>query len=403
MNKANPSLSYTVNAYWYQSSKVWWLTLLTPVLYVLSLFYAVFARVKQWAYQSGLCKIHCFDVPVIVVGNMTVGGTGKTPTVIALVKWLKSLGMKPGIVSRGYGRTDPTPVVIVNESSLPAEVGDEPLLMFQETRVPVVVGAQRVSAAKTLLSQSDCNVIISDDGLQHYAMGRDIELLMLDEHKGLGNGRCIPAGPLRESKRRLRSVDWILLKSMQDNLNAASHWISQSDHSMTQRDARITNYTHTLQFRSADTAPHLRKKGQSLHDMTTRSTTRFSRTAIVSITAHEHLYHVNDDNRRCDINEFKQQHPTVHAVAGIAHPDGFFKLLATMGFKVIAHVFPDHHLFQFSDLQFNDVFPTLMTAKDAIKCRGFATDNQWFVAIEAKLDPIFKESIAGVLNSCILK
>lgn len=196
------SIGDAIVSSWYQSRYRWWTFLLLP----LSLVFALVVTIRRFLYRVQILHVESFSVPVIVVGNITVGGTGKTPLVIYLVEQLTQAGFRPGVVSRGYGG-DYQDVSWVKPESLPSEVGDEPCLIARRTAVPFVVCRKRTRAIKALLQGSDCNVVVSDDGLQHYAMGRDIEITVIDGKRALGNRLCLPAGPLRELPSRLKHCD----------------------------------------------------------------------------------------------------------------------------------------------------------------------------------------------------
>ncbi len=190
---------------WYNDA--WLGILLLPLAYVFS----DIVRLRRFCYQKGIAKSFRLPVPVIVVGNITVGGTGKTPLVIWLANRLTEAGFKPGIISRGYGGQSETWPRIVNQQSNVNQIGDEPYLIFRQTQLPMVVGPDRVESGKKLLSKFDCNVIISDDGLQHYKLQRDIEIMVIDGERRFGNGYMLPAGPLREPVSRLQSIDFVVV------------------------------------------------------------------------------------------------------------------------------------------------------------------------------------------------
>ena len=264
-------------------------------------------------------------IPVIVVGNLTVGGSGKTPLVIWIAEFLKANGWAPGIVSRGYGANISEPRA-ATVASTAAEVGDEPILLSRRSGCPVWVGADRVRVAALLrAAHEDVNVLILDDGLQHYAMRRDLEIAVADA-RGFGNGFLLPAGPLREPRSRLRSVDAVV-----------SHASPVQGHAMTLR-------------------------GEELHRMT-------------------------DARERQPLKAFAGQR--VHAVAGIGDPNRFFLHLGKAGIKVLPHPFPDHHPFTPKDLEFGDQLPVLLTEKDAVKLRSVAQPHWWVLPVSAQLDPAF--------------
>ena len=285
-------------------------------------------RLRRWAYRRGLKAVERLPVPVIVVGNLSVGGTGKTPLSIWLVEFLRSAGFRPGVVSRGYGaRLERTEPLNVLPGSDPFEAGDEPVLIARRTEAPVVVGVDRVRAAQALLALGNCDLIVADDGLQHYRLGRDIEILLIDGERRLGNRRCLPAGPLREPKDRVATVDFVICRGGKP---------AAGEYGMT-----IAGET-ALNLASGERAPLDRFKGNA-----------------------------------------------VHAVAGIANPERFFRYLGALGLTVQGRAFPDHHAFRPGDLQFDDAAPVFMTEKDAVKCRAYATLRHWYVPIDARLQPDF--------------
>ena len=197
-------MSIHLDRLWYQ--RVWWRWLLWP----LSLLFTGMVLCRRWLYNVGLFRVIKMPIPVIVVGNIAVGGTGKTPFVIALCHALKARGYHPGVVSRGYGGQASRWPQVVSSTSDPRLVGDEPVLIARESDCPVVVAPDRVLAAKMLLSTAHCDVIVSDDGLQHYHLARQLEIVMVDGQRQFGNGWCLPAGPLREPLSRLQSVDLVI-------------------------------------------------------------------------------------------------------------------------------------------------------------------------------------------------
>jgi tetraacyldisaccharide 4'-kinase len=264
-------------------------------------------------------------LPVIVVGNLTVGGSGKTPLVLWIAEHLRSKGWRPAIVSRGYPATIAVPkaVTVISE---PGEVGDEPVLLARRSGCPVWVGADRLAAIRALRdAHPEVDVLVLDDGLQHYRLARDLEIAVVDA-RGFGNGFLLPAGPLREPRRRLRSVDAVV-----------SH------------GAALEGYAMALE-------------GAELHRMT-------------------------DARDRRPAAAFAGQ--KVHAVAGIGDPNRFFLHLARLGLKPLPHPFPDHHPFRPEELEFGDDAPVMLTEKDAVKLRAAARPNWWVLPVTAKLDAAF--------------
>ena len=277
---------------------------------------------RRNATQNQAEAVH-LPVPVIIVGNIAVGGTGKTPFVIWLIETLRELGWRPGVVSRGYGGRAPAYPLRVTAATSPLHAGDEPALVAQRTGAPVAVAPDRVAAAQLLLAEGGVDVLIADDGLQHYRLARDLEFCVVDGSRGIGNGCCLPAGPLREPPERLAQVDLLVI-----------------------------NGALTVPL-PADTAPQVAMR--------------------LNI---EHARRLRDSTERA-LADFSGQR--VHAVAGIGNPERFFSALRSRGIEVIAHPFPDHYRYADVDLCFDDDLPVLMTEKDAVKCGGFDIPDLWAV------------------------
>jgi len=300
-------------------------------------------RLRAQAYASGWLPRHRVSKPVIVVGNLSVGGTGKTPLVIWLVERLCELGLRPGIVLRGYGARRRERGAVsrrVQIDSDPAAVGDEALLLRLRTGVPVLVDRDRVRAARALVN-AGVNVIVADDGLQHLRLARNYEIVVIDAARGFGNGYLLPAGPLREPRARLSQVGAVVINGEGGVLLAADE---APVFSMHLRGERL--YPLTAAAGAADRA-HV---GDSI--------------ALASLAGKR-----------------------VHAMAGIGNPQRFFDQLSVAGLTVIAHPFPDHHRYRALELQFNDGLPVLMTEKDAVKCRAFAADHCWYLPVAAEFAP----------------
>ena len=310
---------------WYAGAP--WLWLLRP----LELLFRAVAAARRWYWQGGPGRPWRAPVPVVVVGNLSVGGTGKTPVVIALVEALQARGLRPGVVSRGYGAAAGARFPHrVGAESLSAECGDEPLLIHHRTGAPCVVDPDRPAAVRALLADAAVDLVICDDGLQHYALHRDLEIVVMDAVRGLGNGWCLPAGPLREPPSRLRSVPWVL-------------------------------------YRGGDGA------------------------------ADGVRYVVDGLYPLCPGETGQPPEPqTVYAVAGIGQPEQFFDSLRARGYRVRPVVFPDHHPFSASDLAPLDDAPLIMTEKDAVKCRAFATPGQWYLRISATLPAALPDAVAAL-------
>lgn len=305
------------------------------LLMPLGFLFSDFVRFRKFLYRIGVLKRHSLPVPVIVVGNITVGGTGKTPLIIWLARLLKNEGFKPGIISRGYGGQAESWPQWLDADSAAENVGDEAMLIAKQTACPMAVGPLRVDAAKLLLQKSDCDVILSDDGLQHYALNRDIEIAVIDGERRFGNSYCLPAGPLREPIERLQSVDFVVVNGEKSEDNELAMQITGN-------------------------------------------------TAINLLTGEEK-----------PLSEFKAV--DCHALAGIGNPDRFFKLLESFGLNCTTHSFPDHYKFQAKDISVLGSEPVLMTEKDAVKCMAFASDRHWYVPIAAVLESGFVERLLALL------
>lgn len=313
---------------WYEGHPLQWL------LWPLSVVFGLLASTRRLAYRLALIKSTSVAVPVIVVGNISVGGTGKTPLTIWLINHLRQQGWKPGIVSRGYGGKSDAYPLMVSADSDPAVCGDEPVLMARRCACPVMVDPQRVRGAQALLDQSGIDIIVSDDGLQHYALGRDIELVVVDAKRRFGNRLLLPAGPLREPVKRVCRADACLVNGAED---CEAGFILQS-------------------------------------------------TALSSVIG----------DREQALDSFSGQH--VHAIAGIGNPERFFHMLEAAGLSLVRHAFADHHAFSAPDIDFSDGLPVLMTEKDAVKCRSFAGEQHWYLPVEASPNKPGLEAIQRALQ-----
>ncbi len=311
----------------------WYSWLLLP----LSLLYISMVQIRGLAYRWGFLKSHKVPVAVVVVGNLSVGGTGKTPLVIELVEALKARGRRPGVIARGYcGHSKRCSHEITAEDTA-AQVGDEPRLIFERCRVPVVVGPNRVESAQLLLKKHACDVVLSDDGFQHFALQRELDIVVIDGERGFGNGWCLPAGPLREPRSALARADMIVVNGEQQHEN------DRYDHVFSMH----TYIEHAIQ----------------IYGKETRSLTKFSG-------------------------------KSAHVVAGIGNPKRFFSQLQAHGIEIIAHEYPDHHRFKREDFVFAShlqELPILMTEKDAVKCRVLIdeqTDRRqyWKIPLRVRLD-----------------
>ena len=314
-----------IDRIWYGNQPPpFWMRCLVPV-------YRLLASAARLPYRMGWRSPLRLPLPVIVVGNLTAGGTGKTPLVLALIDALRLRGLRAGVVSRGFGGSVRTPRLL-DDSPDPSEVGDEPSLIRRRARVPVAIGRKRGEAARLLLDAS-IDVVIAGDGLQNAGLARDIEICVIDGERRLGNGRLLPAGPLREGPECLRSVDFVVCNGGR---------------------AREGEIPMSLSMGSA-----------------------------ISVGSASQLR---------DLSDFAGR--TVHAVAGIGNPGRFFAALRSQGLDLVEHPFDDHHAYVRADLDFVDALPVLMTEKDAVKCADMADLPLWYIPVEAQLPPAFLDAVA---------
>jgi tetraacyldisaccharide 4'-kinase len=284
---------------------------------------------KRKRFLAGEGEIYQPPVPLIVVGNITVGGTGKTPLILWMIEHCQRSGLRVGVVSRGYGAKPPQLPWRVEAEQSADVAGDEPLLIVQRTGVPLMIDPNRSNAVKALLASEPLDLILSDDGMQHYRLARDLELVLIDAARGLGNRRCLPAGPLREPAERLQSVDAVLYNG------AAAD--------------RDDGFAFQLQP-----------------------------TALVNLRSGE----------RRTLDHFPSGQ-ALHAVAGIGNPQRFFKTLETLHWQPVPHAFADHAEYSVQALNFTPSLPLVMTEKDAVKCRAFAAADWWYLAVDAVPSPAF--------------
>ncbi|MGH1470106.1 MAG: tetraacyldisaccharide 4'-kinase [Cellvibrionaceae bacterium] len=337
---------------WYQ--KKWWLWLLTP----LSLLFYTLSLIRRLLLRNPLTKKTQLTVPVIVVGNISVGGTGKTPLIIALCDYLKQQGFSPGVISRGYGSSAPYYPFVVTDKTSVNESGDEPLMIAIATQCPVVIDRDRCSAAKKIIEQCHVDVILSDDGLQHYRLPRDIEIVVVDSTRGFGNGLLLPAGPLRETKHRLKTVDFV-----------------------------ISNENSTA---SNTEGPSQSSIGNNI--------------SVMRIVP-EYWCHLDSAQRKVSIESQLFCDEEVNAVSGIGNPQRFYSTLEMLGIKYQPKTFPDHHQYTSKDLIFDDKQSiVVMTEKDAVKARRVIPESNniyWYLAVTAKLSPMFLMKLLEKLNHVI--
>src|SRR3990167_3168007 len=322
---------------WYRQHLIWLTLLLLPIAYLFRLV----VLVRKYCYQYHLFTSTCLPVPVVIVGNLTVGGTGKTPFVIWLVNYLQSNHIKVGVISRGYGGNNNQAPVFINNSSHAIEVGEEPILIYQQTNCPVVVCKNRVAAANYLLAKTSCEIIISDDGLQHYALARDLEIAFIDGTKRYGNGQCLPEGPLREPLSRLTTVDYIIVTV-----------------------------------------------GNSLQE------------TVMQLLPQGLILLINPSQQ---VDKFMLQDKVIHAVAGIGHPERFFHMLRTLKLRFFEHSFPDHYHYTKESLNFGEDAVIVMTEKDAIKCKEFATKDFYYLPVKAELPERFSGNLLTRVRQLLSK
>lgn len=306
--------------------------------------YGAVSAARRGAYRTGWLRPRALARPVVVVGNLTVGGTGKTPLTIHLARELTAAQLKVGIVSRGYGRHGGGARSVQPDSDW-RDVGDEPLILARRTGCPTLVAADRVAAARTLIARG-AEVILADDGLQHLALPRDCGIVVIDGSRGFGNGRLLPAGPLREPPAALARADIVIVNGDPTHGSLAASLPAQ-----------------VLRMRLA-VQPAVRLDGRGVP---------------------------------CELSAFRGRR--VHAVAGIGNPRRFFSELEAFGIEVLAHPFPDHHPFTARELAFGDELPVLMTEKDAVKCAPFAHARLWCVPVSAA----FSEPDGRALRARVLE
>ncbi|MDH0748121.1 tetraacyldisaccharide 4'-kinase [Pseudomonas sp. GD03842] len=303
-----------------------------PALVLLRPLEALYRRVvnrKRARFVAGASEVYRPTVPVIVVGNITVGGTGKTPLILWMIEHCRQQGLRVGVVSRGYGAKPPSLPWRVHADQPAEQSGDEPLLIVKRTQVPLMIDPDRARAVRALLAAEPLDLILSDDGLQHYRLARDLELVLIDAARGLGNRRCLPAGPLREPVERLNSVDALLYNGARSDCD----------------------------------------DGFAFH---------LQPSALVNLVT----------GARAGLDHFPAGQ-AVHAVAGIGNPHRFFNTLEGLNWRPVPHAFPDHAQFTADALAFTPSLPLVMTEKDAVKCTPFAAPDWWYLAVEAVPSPAF--------------
>ena len=330
------------------AAKHWYrLSALSLVLFPASMVFYLLVRLRRAMYALGILRSAKLRVPVIVVGNLTVGGTGKTPLVLWIADQLQRQGRRPAILCRGYGGSDGGPREVARDDD-PARVGDEAVLLALRSGCPVWIGRDRAAAGAQLLERHpECDTIICDDGLQHYSLARDLEIAVEDE-RGHGNGMLLPAGPLREPAQR--PVDAVVI----------NRWLE----SETNQNRRESGGCATKVF-----AMHLQPQG---------------------------FFPVHDPSGAVAVTEFSGKR--LHAVAGIGNPQRFFALLRHLGLDPVCHAYPDHHAYGPGDLAFPECDLVLMTEKDAVKCAHSGRRDLVALRVDARLDPAFPEFLMQGLH-----
>jgi tetraacyldisaccharide 4'-kinase len=334
------SFQSRLNEIWYEGAPPpWWLIPLSAI-------YGAASRLRHFAYAKHWRRSNPLTRPVVVIGNLSVGGTGKTPLVCWLAVQFTGLGFRPGIVTRGYGGSSRR-ARLVQASDDPNTVGDEAIMLARRTGVPIAIGRDRPAAAQLLIN-AGCDLIVSDDGLQHYALARDCEIIVVDGERRFGNGRLLPAGPLREVPRRMKEAD-----------------------------AVVVNGGPAVIGGHASLAGALRVRLEAVNAVALRYGTAKP------------------------LSEFSGK--SVHAIAAIGNPQRFFKMLESLGMQVIAHALPDHARLRADDISFADDLPVLMTEKDAVKCTEIAGPNHWYVPVSVVFDDGDAEALQSVVAKSIEK
>ena len=335
-----------VQALWHKKGYV-----LYPLI-PLSWLFILVASLRRRLYQRGVLTQTRFKIPVIIMGNLSLGGSGKTPLVIYIAQMLQTRGLRVGIISRGYKGSHQQPT-LVNVHSDPACVGDEPYMIYQHLQCPVVVGKDRVAALQYLLENNTVDVVLSDDGLQHYALARAIEIVVMP-FVGAGlsagplmpiNTYCLPAGPLREPLSRLKTVDLIVYNAAQ----IAERGIDKPVYCM-----------------------------QTMPDW---------------------LYSAMDVGKKQPLETFKGMQ--VHAVAGLGNPTRFFSMLQAAGLDIIPHIYPDHHAYKAGDILFGDALPVILTEKDFVKCTHFVQNQHWVLPIHVCMSEGFDKALWDLIQAKI--
>ncbi|HEY7883516.1 MAG TPA: tetraacyldisaccharide 4'-kinase [Cellvibrionaceae bacterium] len=332
-----PSFAQRLEAAWYLRRRwVYWLLPLEALF-----------RLLVWIRRQLLQRFaqHTLPIPVVVVGNISVGGTGKTPLIVALVRHLQERGLKVGVISRGYGSAAPEYPYVISAVSTAGEAGDEPLSIWRATGCAVCIDADRLAAAH-ILHNAGCDILLSDDGLQHYRLGRALEIVVVDSARQFGNGHCLPVGPLREPPARLQQADFVVLN--QTSVEGDEHFVEDS----------------------------FNMRLQPVHWFGVKN---LAQQPLDSLPRGTH----------------------VHAVAGIGPPQRFFDTLIGLGLTPQCHIYPDHHPFTARDFHFAGTHPVVMTSKDAVKCQAFALDDWLALEVSAVVDKRFWPAFDAAVDAAL--
>lgn len=339
----------TIEQLWFKPKRQH--SLLALVLTPLVLVFWLISTWRCFAYNIGLSKSYRAKVPVLIVGNISVGGNGKTPVVLYLLALCQQLGIKAGVISRGYGgKAEHYPLLLTDNTTV-EQAGDEAFMIYLRTKALIAVGADRVKSAQ-LLTEQGCQLLICDDGMQHYRLKRDAEWLIVDAKRQFGNGCLLPLGPLREGKWRLNTVDLIIA-------NHSSEMTNKTD---------ITTKTPVFDM-------HLAPQ------------------QVVNLMTGERL----------NIADFLEQHHIINAIAAIGSPERFFTTLNQLGFSLNQQQgFNDHHRFSSQDfIDFSSDLPLLMTEKDAVKCQSFAQQNWWYLTVDASFSATEQQQLIKQLQQLV--
>ncbi len=358
-------LEQAVNRAWYRPKSMQDFLLILALL-PFAILYRAITAFRSFAYRFGLFRQHRVNAFVIVVGNISVGGTGKTPFTLALCRFFEQRSVSYGIVSRGYGGKSDSYPLEVNESVSAAHCGDEPLMIkCRLGQVPVFVGPDRVATARALLEKYPVRVIICDDGLQHYPMARDKEFVVVDGQRGFGNFLPFPAGPLREPVRRLACADAVVLNQPKGGAFETVSLVPDS---------------HVADSHIISRMPDLPRDRLCSMYLAPRRLVNLKTGKVAEVDSFAGVQ--------------------VHAVAGIGNPQRFFYTLSGLGIRCSEHIFPDHHAYQAMDFVFKEPFPIIMTEKDAVKCSALATEQMWFLVVEAGLPDVVAEQLVDETGQC---